>query len=164
MAWIAETHEDAAEGPLKAAYARIVRALGRVIPFYRAYSVSPAHLDAHLDFYERLGRIGALSKKRKELIAVAVSAENGCRHCTALHAGLLRAHKVDERVVAALAADPGAALDAETVTGDDAVMLRDATGEVHHAERGLVPEHGTGEHGPAVYSGSTPRPSPTRLV
>ena len=124
MAWIAETHEDAAEGPLKAAYTRIVRALGRVIPFYRAYSVSPAHLDAHLDFYERLGRIGALSKKRKELIAVAVSAENGCRHCTALHAGLLRAHNVDERVVAALAADPGAALDAETVTGDDAVMLR----------------------------------------
>jgi len=41
---------------------------------------------------------------------------------------------------------------------------RDATGEVHHAERGLVPEHGAGEHGPAAYSGSTPRPSPTRLV
>ena len=34
MTWIAETHEDAAEGPLKDAYARIVRALGRVIPFY----------------------------------------------------------------------------------------------------------------------------------
>ena len=124
MTWITETHEDAAEGPLKDAYARIVRALGRVIPFYRAYSVSPAHLAAHLDFYERLGRIGALSRKRKELIAVAVSAENGCRHCTALHAGFLRAHRVEERVVAALAADPGAALDAGAVTGVDAVILR----------------------------------------
>ena len=124
MAWIAETHEDAAEGPLKDVYARVVRALGRVIPFYRAYSVSPAHLDAHLDFYERLGRIGALSKQRRELIAVAVSAENGCRHCTALHAGFLRAHKVEERVVAALAADPGAALDAGAVTGPDAAILR----------------------------------------
>ena len=124
MTWIAETHEDAAEGPLKDAYARIVRALGRVIPFYRAYSVSPAHLDAHLDFYERLGRIGALSKKRKELIAVAVSAENGCRHCTGLHAGFLRAHKVEESVVAALAADLSAALDAGAVTGADAAILR----------------------------------------
>jgi uncharacterized peroxidase-related enzyme len=124
MAWIAETHEDAAEGPLKDAYARVIRALGRMIPFYRAYSVSPAHLDAHLDFYERLGRIGALSKTRKELIAVAVSAENGCAHCTALHAGFLRAHKVEERLVAALAADPGTAVDAGAVTGADAVMLR----------------------------------------
>ena len=124
MAWITETHEDAAEGPLKDAYARIVRALGRVIPFYRAYSVSPAHLDAHLDFYERLGRIGALSKKRKELIAVAVSAENGCAPCTALHAGFLRAHRVADGVVAALVADPGAALDAGAVTGADAAILR----------------------------------------
>ena len=41
MAWIGETHEDTAHGTLKDAYARIVRALGRVIPFYRAYSVTP---------------------------------------------------------------------------------------------------------------------------
>jgi hypothetical protein len=41
MSWIHETHEDVADGALKDAYARIVRALGRVIPFYRAYSVSP---------------------------------------------------------------------------------------------------------------------------
>ena len=40
MAWIDETHENAAEGALKGAYARI-RADGGVIPFYRAYSVSP---------------------------------------------------------------------------------------------------------------------------
>ncbi|HUG38355.1 MAG TPA: peroxidase-related enzyme [Candidatus Limnocylindrales bacterium] len=123
MAWIGETHEDAAEGRLKDAYGRIVRALGRVIPFYRAYSVSPEHLHAHLDFYERLGRLGALSKRRKELIAVAVSAENGCRHCTALHAGFLRAHRVDEGVVSALAADPGRALADGVIDGADAVIL-----------------------------------------
>jgi alkylhydroperoxidase family enzyme len=40
MAWIDETHEHAAEGVLKEAYARI-RTGGHVIPFYRAYSVSP---------------------------------------------------------------------------------------------------------------------------
>ena len=31
----------------------------------------------------------ALSKARKELIATAVSADNGCRHCTQLHRGFL---------------------------------------------------------------------------
>ena len=123
MAWIEETHERAAEGLLKEAYARIVRALGRVIPFYRAYSVSPPHLHAHLDFYEKIARLGVLSKRRKELIAVAVSAENGCRDCTALHSGFLRAHRVDEAVVTALAADPGRALAEGRVTGADAVIL-----------------------------------------
>jgi uncharacterized peroxidase-related enzyme len=123
MAWIGETHENIAEGALKDAYARIVRALGRVIPFYRAYSVSPAHLHAHLDFYERISKLGVLSKRRKELIAVAVSSENGCRDCTQLHSGFLRAHRVDETVVAALAADPGRALADGRVTGPDAVVL-----------------------------------------
>ena len=123
MAWIAETHEHAAEGVLKEAYARIARALGRVIPFYRAYSASPQHLLAHLDFYEQIRKLGALSKRRKELIAVAVSAENGCGDCTALHAGFLRAHRVDEAVVAALASDPGRALADGRVTGTDAVIV-----------------------------------------
>jgi uncharacterized peroxidase-related enzyme len=124
MAWIDATHEHAAEGVLKEAYARIVRALGRVIPFYRAYSASPPHLHAHLDFYEQIRKLGVLSKRRKEMIAVAVSADNGCRDCTALHAGFLRAHGVDEAVVAALATDPGRALDEGRVSGAEAVILR----------------------------------------
>jgi uncharacterized peroxidase-related enzyme len=123
MAWIDETHEDVAEGALKDAYARIVRALGRVIPFYRAYSVSPPHLHAHLDFYERVAKLGVLSKRRKEMIAVAVSATNGCRHCTALHSGLLRAHRVPDDVVAALAADPARAVADGVIEGTDAVIL-----------------------------------------
>jgi uncharacterized peroxidase-related enzyme len=123
MAWIDETHEHAAEGALKEAYARIVRALGRVIPFYRAYSVSPPHLHAHLDFYEQIRKLGVLSKRRKEMIAVAVSAENGCRACAALHAGFLRAHRVDEAVVTALATDPARALADGRVSGTEAVIL-----------------------------------------
>jgi len=123
MSWIHETREDVADGALKDAYARIVRALGRVIPFYRAYSVSPPHLHAHLDFYERVAKLGVMSKRRREMIAVAVSATNGCRDCTALHAGLLRAHRVPEDVVAALATDPARALAEGKVEGADAVVL-----------------------------------------
>ena len=80
MSWIAEVHEDRAEGRLAECYARIRRALGRVLPFYRAYSASPRLLSAHLEFYGGVGAPGTLSKIRKEIIATAVSAENGCRH------------------------------------------------------------------------------------
>jgi uncharacterized peroxidase-related enzyme len=124
MTWIGETREDAAEGPLKEAYARIARALGRVIPFYRAFSVSPRHLDAHLDFYGAVGAPSALSKTRKELIAVAVSADNGCRHCTALHAGFLARLSVDAGLIAALAADPERAVEHPALAAGDRAILR----------------------------------------
>ena len=80
MAWIHITSEERAEGLLKEAYERIKGALGQVIPYYRAYSVSPRILHAHLDFYGAVGAPSALSKLRKELIATAVSADNGCEH------------------------------------------------------------------------------------
>jgi alkylhydroperoxidase family enzyme len=80
MSWIAEVREDAAEGRLAECFARIRRALGRVLPFYRAYSQSPRLLSAHLEFYGAVAAPGALSKVRKEIIATAVSAENGCQH------------------------------------------------------------------------------------
>ncbi len=80
MAWISFTGEEHAEGLLKEAYERVRRALGRVIPFYLVYSVSPRLLHAHLEFYGAVGAPSALSKLRKELIATAVSAENGCEH------------------------------------------------------------------------------------
>ena len=80
MTWISVTGEERAEGRLKEGYERVRRALGRVIPFYRAYSVSPRLLHAHLDFYGAVGAPSALSKLRKEMIATAVSADNGCEH------------------------------------------------------------------------------------
>jgi alkylhydroperoxidase family enzyme len=51
-----------------------------VLPFYRAFSSSPRLLGAHLDFYGAVGGPGALSKLRREYIATAVSAANGCAH------------------------------------------------------------------------------------
>ena len=80
MSWIAEVDEEQAAGRLAECYARIRRALGRVLPFYRAYSPSPRLLSAHLEFYGAIAAPGALSKVRKEMLATAVSAENGCRH------------------------------------------------------------------------------------
>src|SRR5438876_839557 len=88
---------------------RADQACPRIIPYYRVYSVSPHLLHAHLDFYAAVGAPGALSKLRKELIATAVSADNGCRHCTQLHAGFLGKLTTDEGLVRALMTDPAAA-------------------------------------------------------
>ncbi len=55
MSWIAEAHERAAEGHLKECCERIVKALGRMIPFYRVFSSSPRLLGAHLEFSGALG-------------------------------------------------------------------------------------------------------------
>jgi uncharacterized peroxidase-related enzyme len=52
----------------------------------------------------------ALSKVRKELIATAVSADNGCRHCTQLHGGFLGKLTTDLRLVRAPMTDPATAL------------------------------------------------------
>src|SRR5262245_42680559 len=106
MSWIAEVHEDAAEGRLAECYARIRRALGRVLPYYRAYSPSPRLLSAHLEFYGAVGAPGALSKLRKEIIATAVSADNGCRHSTELHVVFLRTLDVDPEIVRVIQTRP----------------------------------------------------------
>jgi len=108
MSWIAEVHESTAEGRLKECYESIVKALGRVIPFYRVFSSSPRLLGAHLEFYGALGGPGVLSKLRREYIATAVSAENGCAHCTQLHGGFLEALGADPALVRGLATDPAA--------------------------------------------------------
>jgi len=109
MAWIADVPEAAAEGRLAECYERVRRALGRVLPFYRAFSPRPRLLSAHLDFYGAVGAPGALSKVRKEIIATAVSADNGCRHCTELHAGFLRGLGADPALVQALETAPAEA-------------------------------------------------------
>jgi len=119
MAWIHVTGEERAGGLLAEGYERIRRALGRVNPYYRAYSVSPRLLHAHLDFYAAVGATGALSKLRKEMIATAVSADNGCQHCTQLHGEFLRKLGADDALVRALSTNP----DAAPLEGADRVLI-----------------------------------------
>jgi len=66
-----------------------------------------------------LGVPVALSKVRKELIATAVRADNGCRHCTQLPRGFLGKLTTDQGLVRALMRDP-------------------ATAPLHGADRALI--------------------------
>jgi uncharacterized peroxidase-related enzyme len=147
MSWITEIREDAAEGRLAECYARVRRAIGRVVPFYRAYSASPRLLTAHLEFYGAVGAPGALSKLRKELIATAVSADNGCQHCTELHAGFLRAMGADEALVRALetAPDDAPLPAADRAIVDYALKLTRTPRAMTRADVEALAAHGLGE-------------------
>jgi uncharacterized peroxidase-related enzyme len=52
---------------------------------------------------------GRIVQGAQELIATAVSADNGCRHCTQLHRGFLGKLTTDQGLVRALMTDPAAA-------------------------------------------------------
>lgn len=144
MSWITEVHESAAEGRLKECYERVIRGLGRMIPFYRVFTPSPRLLGAHLEFYGALGGPGAISKLRREYIATAVSAENGCAHCTQLHGGFLRALGADPALVDRLATDPAAAIlpPADRAIVDYALKLTRAPRTMTRADVDVLRGHG----------------------
>lgn len=108
MIWIRTVAEGDAEGDLKSAYDRVGAARGAVANVFKAQSLDPRSLDAHLGLYLSLmfGK-GPLSRKQREMIAVVVSAENDCRYCVSHHSAALSKYANDNAWVSGLAKDPG---------------------------------------------------------
>ena len=81
MAWIAVVNETEADEELRRAYAEIAAARGRVANILKVQSVHPEAMTAHLALYRELmfGR-SDLSRKEREMIAVAVSVVNRCHY------------------------------------------------------------------------------------
>ncbi len=89
MPWIQTIPETDAEGDLRTVYDRISSARGKVS---NIMSVQSLHLEAmRADLYLAVmfGRSG-LRRAERELIAVVVSAANGCAYCVRHHAEALR--------------------------------------------------------------------------
>jgi len=106
VTWIAEIPEAEATGKLAEIYARIREARGKVAHIMRAQSLHPEALEAHLSLYLALMfSPGGLSRAERELIAVVVSAANGCGYCLAHHAAALEHHWDDGERVQAVARD-----------------------------------------------------------
>jgi uncharacterized peroxidase-related enzyme len=119
-AWIALIGPEAAEGRLRATYARIARPGEQVDRVLQLHGLRPHTLDAHLALYKAtLHHAGnTLPEWFLELLGVEVSRLNGCAYCVAHHlAGLGRLVGVDvaERLAtaAALGGDEAAAAVAE---------------------------------------------------
>ena len=107
MPYIRVIDEDEAEGELFDVYDDIQRRRGRVANVLRIQSLRPRGLKRHLDLYMDtvFGR-GPLTRRQRELVAVAVSAANGCAYCVTHHGEALNKYVRDEAWVQGLADDP----------------------------------------------------------
>jgi uncharacterized peroxidase-related enzyme len=106
MVWIEEIPEAEAQGKLREIYERIVASRGKVANILRVQSLHPEALDAHLSLYLAIMfSPSGLPREERELIAVVVSAANGCGYCISHHAEALRHYWGDEERVRDAARD-----------------------------------------------------------
>ncbi len=81
MAWIRTIPPDEAEGPLRREYEAGLRRAGRVYQILQVQSLNPAVLHDGMRLYLTLMHgPSELSRLRREMIAVVVSAANRCRY------------------------------------------------------------------------------------
>ena len=81
MAWIDEILPDNAEGELAEIYARVAEADGGIDHILRIHGLHPRSLTDHYELYvTAMRRPSPLSRVRREMIAVVVSAINACHY------------------------------------------------------------------------------------
>ena len=116
---------------------------GFVPNVYRAYSLRPQQLRGFIALYDSIMEADSgLSKAEREMIAVAVSAQNHCFYCLTAHGAVLRVRSGDEVLADTIAANYRAAdltprqhamLDlavkitaaSDTISDEDIASLRD---------------------------------------
>ncbi len=108
MSWIESVAPAAARGTLRDLMARIGerQGSGRVGSLWRACGLDPAGLAALFELVRALmDRPEPLGRAQAEMIAVAVSATNGCGYCVAHHGPKLAAALGDEELARSVARD-----------------------------------------------------------
>lgn len=86
MSWIDVIAPEHATGELREVYATLAAQRGKVANILQVHSLRPRALVAHVDLYMDLMFAGGpLSRRERELMAVAVSLANGCAYCVAHH-------------------------------------------------------------------------------
>jgi len=82
MPWIRTVAPDEAEGLLRDIYQTAIRRAGKVFHILSLQSLRPRVLNASTQLYLELmpGREGRLTRAQREMIAVVVSATNGCHY------------------------------------------------------------------------------------
>lgn len=81
MAWIRVIEQEHAGELLRDAYEQAGSRRGVVANILKVHSLKPAALRAHLDLYmELMFGHSPLSRREREIVAVAVSSANGCHY------------------------------------------------------------------------------------
>jgi uncharacterized peroxidase-related enzyme len=89
--WFPVPDEDALPADLRGLFAKARERLGFVPNVFRVYAFRPERLSAWFAHYRQLHEPSAgLSAADREMIAVVVSAANGCLYCLVAHGAALR--------------------------------------------------------------------------
>ncbi|MCA1798243.1 MAG: peroxidase-related enzyme [Xanthomonadaceae bacterium] len=124
MSWITEIDESDAAGALAEMYEMLRAQRGKVSNILKVHSLRPAAMQHHLDLYMGLMfGAGGLSRRQRELIAVAVSQANRCAYCVTHHVEALARYERDADTLAAL---KESVVDA-TLTDPDRALVEYAT-------------------------------------
>lgn len=105
MSWITEIRPDDATGELAAVYEDLRRDRGKVSNILQVHSLRPNAMKQHLSLYmDLMFASGGLTRRQRELIAVAVSRSNGCDYCVSHHVEALSRYYRDPEALTLLAA------------------------------------------------------------
>ena len=81
MSWIRTLGKDEADGELGGLYSRVAPGNSPLDNILAIHSLHPRSLSDHIDLYKTLMYgPGPLSRRERELVAVAVSAANDCHY------------------------------------------------------------------------------------
>ena len=110
MALVADIPYDAASPEVRAVYDDIMatRGIDWVPNFWRAIAVNPALLRETWEGLKTTMAPGRLDPLTKELLAIAVSATNGCEYCLNSHTAAARKLGLDDAMLGELMAVVGA--------------------------------------------------------
>lgn len=121
---------------------------GFVPNVFRAMSLRPAALRGFIALYDALmASEGGLSKAEREMIAVAVSAQNHCHYCLISHGAVLRIRARDAALADTVAANYRAAplTPRQRAMLDYAVKVTRSSAEVDEEDHAALRAHGFGD-------------------
>jgi uncharacterized peroxidase-related enzyme len=100
MARIKVIEPEEATGRLKEIYDDLVKKRGKLADVHKIQSLRPESIVDHMDLYmEIMFTKSELSRAEREMVAVVVSAANGCEYCQMHHAQALNHYwKNDEKI------------------------------------------------------------------
>jgi len=106
MSWIKVVDEGEATGELKKVYERIKKERGKIANIMKVHSLNPSTMEDHMRLYRNImfGSNG-LKRDERELLAVVVSALNGCEYCINHHAEALNHYWKDREKIQNLIKD-----------------------------------------------------------
>jgi len=106
MAYINVIQHEEAEGKLKDIYDGLVESRGKLAEIHKIQSLNPETIMAHMELYMSImfGK-SPLKRYQREMMAVVVSINNGCKYCTKHHAEALGYFWKDESKITAFIED-----------------------------------------------------------